>query len=522
MVSVSAKSDTLFGTFRPHYTETPACRFAAYYLQHFTTTRRFSHSDTTQQDTHKYAQYDSDSDSDTMLAALHRMPLAKQAHGIYHRIAKTTSLPVHKPVNTTPSQLHTLETSLDPRKTLHALASHRYTYWDLQYLFLLFVFAFSFEVIREPGSLHKVAIGSSLVVLMLIPATSQIVFNGLPVLSWLVLFYACRFIPADWRPHIWVSVLPTLENILYGANLSDITSKYTHPILDVLAWIPYGFVHFAAPVIVAFLVFSYGPPRMVRWFAKGFGYMNLTGVIIQLLFPCAPPWYEILYGISPANYSMPGSPGGLARVDALFGTLTYTTTFTASPLVFGAFPSLHSGFATYEALFLSHMFPKLKPFFWGYVGWVWWSTMYLTHHYFVDLIGGSCLAVTAFFIVRQWMPTMPSDSDTDSAFDYAQVSHDENTSYYFNPSDIELGIPSKDITYHSQFSPFQLETIDEMDDDETVLDDASSGRSNGSTAASSASSKSKGKDTTTPATRRSASLRRGSGSRSNSSDDGDR
>lgn len=97
---------------------------------------------------------------------------------------------------------------------------------------------------------------------------------------------------------------------------------------------------------------------------------------------------------------MAGSPAGLARIDKLLGIDLYTSSFTASPLVFGAFPSLHAGSATTEALFMSHVFPTLRPFFIGYVFWIWWATMYLSHHYAVDLIGGSfreCLSCLSLY-----------------------------------------------------------------------------------------------------------------------------
>lgn len=117
--------------------------------------------------------------------------------------------------------------------------------------------------------------------------------------------------------------------------------------------------------------------------------MNLVGVTIQLLFPCSPPWYENMYGLAPANYSIPGSPAGLAAIDKLFHIDLYTSTFTASPMVFGAFPSLHSGSATIEALFMGNIFSRLRPLFVLYILWLWWATMYLSHHYAVDLVGGS-------------------------------------------------------------------------------------------------------------------------------------
>lgn len=157
-------------------------------------------------------------------------------------------------------------------------------------------------------------------------------------------------------------------------------------------------------------------------FAKSIGYMMLIGAMIQVFFPCSPPWYENMYGLAPANYSIPGSPAGLARIDKLFGVDLYTSSFTASPLPFGAFPSLHAGGATIEALFMSHAFPKLKPLFVVYALWLWWATMYLSHHYAVDLIGGGFLAAVVFYFTKsRFLPRMQSDKNLRWDYDYVEV-----------------------------------------------------------------------------------------------------
>lgn len=156
-----------------------------------------------------------------------------------------------------------------------------------------------------------------------------------------------------------------------------------------MAWLPYGIMHFGAPAVCSILFFIFGAPGTTPVFARSYGWMNLIGVAIQLTFPCSPPWYEMKYGLAPANYSIHGSPAGLAAIDKLFGIALYTPTFTGSPMVFGAFPSLHAGSAVMEALFMSHVFPKLTPLFVTYTLWLWWATMYLSHHYAVDLVGGS-------------------------------------------------------------------------------------------------------------------------------------
>lgn len=118
--------------------------------------------------------------------------------------------------------------------------------------------------------------------------------------------------------------------------------------------------------------------------------------------------YEIIHGLTPATYAMPGSPGGLLRIDRVFHSQGYTNTFGNAPLVFGAFPSLHSGCAVMEALFLSHFFPHLKALYWAYTGILWWATMYLSHHYLIDLTGGACLSVVVFYL---FMPEQFKDSD---------------------------------------------------------------------------------------------------------------
>ena len=198
-----------------------------------------------------------------------------------------------------------------------------------------------------------------------------------------------------------------------------------------MAWLPYGIIHFGAPFVCAGLMFIFGPPGYLPVFARSFGYMNLIGVIIQVLFPCSPPWYENMYGLAPANYAMKGSPAGLAAVDKLFGIDLYTSTFTASPMVFGAFPSLHAGTSTTWALFMSNAIPQLKPYLILYVLWLWWSTMYLSHHYAVDLVGGSLLAGIVFYLAKaKFLPRRQPDKAFRWDYDYIEIGDSDKEDEY--------------------------------------------------------------------------------------------
>jgi len=322
------------------------------------------------------------------------------------------------PSNTLPR----LETSWDIRLTFRRLRTRKWTKGDIQYAFMIPVLVFCFCICDSPPFIGRLGLAIALGLACTIPVLSQFWLPFMPIGTWLFLFYSARFIPAEYRPSIYVRVLPALETILYGGNLSEVLSSSTNAVLDLLAWIPYGLTHFGAPFVVSIIMFLFGPPSMLPVFAFAFGWMNLLGVMIQILFPTAPPWYQISHGLDPANYSMPGSAGGLARIDKLLGLNLYTGTFGASPVVFGAFPSLHSGCATMEALFMAHVFPRLAPLFFGYVMWIWWSTMYLTHHYFIDLIGGACLTYVVFYACKMTcLPRIQTDRFARWSYDFVET-----------------------------------------------------------------------------------------------------
>jgi inositol phosphorylceramide synthase catalytic subunit len=212
------------------------------------------------------------------------------------------------------------------------------------------------------------------------------------------------------------------------------------------------------PAITSGLLFLFAAPGTTPVFAKAFGWLSVLGVTLQLALPCTPPWYERQYGLEPAHYGMPGSPAGLARVDALLGVDMYTTSFTTAPVPFGAFPSLHAADATLEALFLSYCFPRFRAVFIGYVGWIWWATMYLNHHYAIDLVAGSLLAAVFYYVARsRWLPRRQLDKT--SRWDYEYVEFGERPKTY----DEEIGYG-----YTSEFGLGLLEQPSGDSDEWTV------------------------------------------------------
>ncbi|TVY67521.1 Inositol phosphorylceramide synthase catalytic subunit AUR1 [Lachnellula suecica] len=180
---------------------------------------------------------------------------------------------------------------------------------------------------------------------------------------------------------ILAALPPFLLNILY-AQTHSLT-----PALDVFAWLSYGVIHFVSPFFAAFWLWLFASPGVVSIFAWCFGIQNCLGIITHLSFPTAAPWYGDQYGypLPAGNYSMPGSAAGLVRVDAVLGTHIYQNAFKASPLVFGAFPSLHGAFSCCCFLFVARYSRKGSFILGFYVLWQWFSTMYLRHHWRIDL-----------------------------------------------------------------------------------------------------------------------------------------
>ncbi|KAI9265236.1 hypothetical protein BDA99DRAFT_508099 [Phascolomyces articulosus] len=288
---------------------------------------------------------------------------------------------------------------------------------NIGYVLIAVVLLIDLIIIQSPPWYVRLILGILLAASTMIPYIKRFTIPAMPVFGYLLSFYAVQFVATEHRPqHIFVNILPTLERILYGANLSEIISNHQHPVLDVLAWFPYGIVHFSLPFIFAAVLFVFGPPGSLDVFGLAFGWMNVLAVLTQFLFPNAAPWYEMTYGSAPADYSIHGEAGGLERIDKILGLDLYGSSFGHSPLVFGAFPSLHSADATFTMLFLFYLKRNMWPLCIMHVMWMWWATMYLTHHYLIDLVGGSMFAFSAFFIAKRYLPAVHPNYRTRLAY----------------------------------------------------------------------------------------------------------
>eukprot|EP00051_Salpingoeca_urceolata_P009494 m.115152 g.115152 ORF g.115152 m.115152 type:complete len:283 (+) comp16329_c0_seq1:125-973(+) len=203
--------------------------------------------------------------------------------------------------------------------------------------------------------------------------------------------------------------LPAIDRIIGLGHLPHkVVSAYTSPFLDILAAIPYLF-HFPLPLVFAgYLIASKRRRRDLFGFLWCAGWVNFIGVIIQFIFPCAPPWF-----VDTAVYSeldghlvhVGNNEAGFQRLDELMGSQMFHNIYGASPVKFGAMPSLHVAWPAVILFCKPWVSTRVGVF---HVAWLVWAALYSNHHFAIDAIAGILLAlVVNLAMLRIWSPFPP-------------------------------------------------------------------------------------------------------------------
>lgn len=202
---------------------------------------------------------------------------------------------------------------------------------------------------------------------------------------------------------VWLVLLLALSwpilNIDFIFAQTDFITRFN----DILAWVFYVLCHLIVPIVTAVYLYVFHAPGALKYFSIILGCQNIAGVLTHLVFPNAAPWFIHLYGLDAVpDYDMPGFAAGLTRADVALGTHLSSKGFHKSPIVFGAFPSLHSAMAVQVFLHLVYYsnWRIVKAAGSLFVAIQWWATIYLDHHFRLDLMAGMMYAYF-FFMVFQ-------------------------------------------------------------------------------------------------------------------------
>jgi membrane-associated phospholipid phosphatase len=140
--------------------------------------------------------------------------------------------------------------------------------------------------------------------------------------------------------------------------------------------------HFLVPVVVAVLLWQFRRNRY--WpFLLGLTVLSYSGFLTYVFFPAAPPWWATFYGY------LPDQPVYLTH-----SVITMENILAgANPVA--AMPSLHTAYPVYVSLFCVFVWGRKALFTLILPLGVALSSIYLGHHYVVDVVAGIVYAVAS-------------------------------------------------------------------------------------------------------------------------------
>ncbi len=247
---------------------------------------------------------------------------------------------------------------------------------------------------KYPGGLARLAVAVALlaglgVALRLRPASP--VVQGLRET---VPFFACFLIYTNLHdtigfvnPHDVHRLLLALDGMIFGVQPCVWAEQFITPARTEVMSLLYFNFFWIAPSTSLFLLLR---RRWPEFRATTFGILTcfFMGYALYAIFPAAPPRVVL---VSEFTKNLRGYPVGFSWLNAQF--------FSLLPVdCRAAFPSLHAATSlvalVYAWRFARWWFVVLLPFVVG----LWASTIYLRHHYFVDLVAGWLLAPAALWV----------------------------------------------------------------------------------------------------------------------------
>ncbi len=256
--------------------------------------------------------------------------------------------------------------------------------------------------------------------------------HGIIALAILGLFYTCpttrrlcvALIPFmifgasyDWMnllPNYEVNPVDTIglyetEKVLFGIPGADgVTltpneyfALHTSGFLDFicglfyLCWVP-------VPMLFGVYLFMKQKDKTYIHFSLVFLLANLIGFAIYYIHPAAPPWYISEYG-SDVIIGTHGSVAGLGAFDQMVGINIFETIYARNSNVFAAVPSLHSAYTFIAFLYAMKGNCRLwlKIFLGVVTVGIWFTAVYTSHHYLIDVIGGILVALLAYMLMEK-------------------------------------------------------------------------------------------------------------------------
>jgi len=227
------------------------------------------------------------------------------------------------------------------------------------------------------------------------------------VVYW-ILYDSMKAVPNYTFTHVDIEGLYLLEKKLFGISTAtgvltpnEFFLLHQNKILDLvsgffyLCWIP-------VPLAFAFYLF-FNYKKLFLRFSFAFFIINLVGFVVYYSHPAAPPWYVQQYGFV-FDPSVKTSAAGLLRSDSILGFPLFASIYTKGSNVFGAMPSLHAAYL-FACFYYGLKQPKrwLKVALFIIMTGIWFSAIYLSHHYILDVLAGIVCGITGILILEKFL-----------------------------------------------------------------------------------------------------------------------
>jgi len=216
------------------------------------------------------------------------------------------------------------------------------------------------------------------------------------IVYWIIFDYMKAF-PNYRYNTVHIADLYNLEKHLFGIHYQGkliTANEYwranSNSVIDVAAGI---FYLCWIPVPLAFAGFLFFKNRkQFLFFSLTFVLVNFIGFVIYYLYPAAPPWY-VEYNGFVFHAATPGNTAGLAKFDQFFHAGVFKSIYAKGSNVFAAMPSLHSSYPVVVMYYsLKNRYGYINIFFAVVMLGIWFTAVYASHHYVVDVVAGICCA----------------------------------------------------------------------------------------------------------------------------------
>ena len=247
---------------------------------------------------------------------------------------------------------------------------------------------------RYPGGVVRLAVAAAALLVLGLLLRYRPGLPGLRGLRETVPFLACILIYTNLHdtigfvnPHDVHHWLVALDDLLFGVQPCVWAEQFITPLrTEVMQFLYLNFFWIGPSTSLVLLLRRRWPA--FRTATLGVVLCFYIGYALYVIFPAAPPRLVLVYEFSK---NLRGYPVGFSNLSAqAFSLLPVDSR--------AAFPSLHAAVSTVA---LVYAWRFVRPWFWVLVPFVlglWVSTVYLRHHYVVDLLAGWMLAPIAVWL----------------------------------------------------------------------------------------------------------------------------